>query len=45
MGALWSWRGAGVAFVTSACIGTTAALLLAVAIRSGARAPESSQAR
>ncbi|HEX8127493.1 MAG TPA: MFS transporter [Pyrinomonadaceae bacterium] len=35
MGALWSWRGAGVAFAVSACIGTLAALLLAMTIRSG----------
>jgi MFS family permease len=36
MGALWSWRGASVAFIASACIGTLAALLLALTIRSGA---------
>ncbi|HEY9402360.1 MAG TPA: MFS transporter [Pyrinomonadaceae bacterium] len=36
MGALWSWRGASVAFVTSACIGTLAALLLATTIRADA---------
>ncbi|HKP73609.1 MAG TPA: MFS transporter, partial [Pyrinomonadaceae bacterium] len=33
MGALWSWRGAATAFIASACIGTAAALLLAVTIR------------
>ncbi|HEY0083051.1 MAG TPA: MFS transporter [Pyrinomonadaceae bacterium] len=37
MGALWSWRGAGVAFAVSACIGTLAALLLATGVRPGAR--------
>jgi MFS family permease len=35
MGALWSWRGASVAFIASACIGTLAALLLAFTIRPG----------
>lgn len=45
MGALWSWRGASVAFIASACIGTLAALLLALTIRSGADAPVSSPAR
>ncbi|MDX6270549.1 MAG: hypothetical protein QOD28_1772 [Acidobacteriota bacterium] len=33
MGALWSWRGASVAFVASACVGTLAALLLATCVR------------
>jgi MFS family permease len=42
MGALWSWRGASVAFIVSACIGTLAALLLALTIRPAAAAPESS---
>jgi MFS family permease len=45
MGALWSWRGASVAFITSACIGTLAALLLAFTIRSGDDTPEPSPAR
>jgi MFS family permease len=36
MGALWSWRGASVAFVVSACIGALAALLLATTIRADA---------
>ncbi|HEV7905589.1 MAG TPA: MFS transporter [Pyrinomonadaceae bacterium] len=45
MGALWSWRGASVAFIASACIGTLAALLLALTIRPAAVAPESSPAR
>ena len=39
MGALWSWRGASVAFIVSACIGALAALLLAMTVRSGGRAP------
>jgi MFS family permease len=42
MGALWSWRGASVAFIASACIGTLAALLLALTIRPGAQASQSS---
>jgi MFS family permease len=45
MGALWSWRGASVAFITSACIGALAALLLAVTIRSGGAAAPRSPAR
>jgi hypothetical protein len=45
MGALWSWRGASLAFIASACIGTLAALLLALTIRSGAETLESSTAR
>jgi hypothetical protein len=45
MGALWSWRGAGVAFITSACIGTLAAVLLAATVRSGAQAAASYPAR
>ncbi|HEV2880364.1 MAG TPA: MFS transporter [Pyrinomonadaceae bacterium] len=39
MGALWSWRGASVAFVASACVGTLAALLLAITIRPGQFSP------
>jgi MFS family permease len=38
MGALWSWRGASFAFLTSAVIGSTAALLLALAVRPAATA-------
>ncbi|MFN2453411.1 MAG: MFS transporter [Pyrinomonadaceae bacterium] len=34
MGALWQWRGAGVAFIVSACIGASAALLLLLLVRS-----------
>lgn len=45
MGALWSWRGASVAFIASACIGTLAALLLAFTIRSGNNTLEPSPAR
>ncbi|HEX9917521.1 MAG TPA: MFS transporter, partial [Pyrinomonadaceae bacterium] len=45
MGALWSWRGAGVAFVASACVGTLAALLLAITIRPGPRVAARSAAR
>lgn len=45
MGALWSWRGASVAFIASACIGTLAALLLAFTIRPGAPTPHASTAR
>jgi MFS family permease len=45
MGALWSWRGAGVAFVASACIGTLAAFLLAFTIRPGADKFQASPAR
>jgi MFS family permease len=33
MGALWGWRGASFAFLTSAVIGSTAAVLLAFAVR------------
>ena len=33
MGALWDWRGPATAFAVSACIGTTAALLLALTVR------------
>lgn len=33
MGALWNWRGAQTAFITSACIGALAALLLLTFIR------------
>jgi MFS family permease len=35
MGALWDWRGPATAFIVSACIGTTAALLLALTVRPG----------
>ena len=45
MGALWSWRGASVAFVASACIGTLAALLLATTIRADAHTTASYPAR
>jgi MFS-type transporter involved in bile tolerance (Atg22 family) len=45
MGALWSWRGAGVAFVASACIGALAALLLAITIRPATQGAASSPAR
>lgn len=45
MGALWSWRGASVAFIASAGIGTLAALLLAFTIRSGTETPEPSPAQ
>jgi MFS family permease len=37
MGALWNWRGASTAFIVSACLGTLAALLLALTIRPGAK--------
>jgi len=37
MGALWDWRGPATAFVASAAIGTTAALLLVFAVRPGVR--------
>jgi MFS family permease len=45
MGALWSWRGASVAFVASACVGALAALLLAITIRPGVQATANSPAR
>jgi MFS-type transporter involved in bile tolerance (Atg22 family) len=45
MGALWSWRGAGVAFAASACVGTLAALLLATVVRPGAQVAASAPAR
>jgi MFS family permease len=35
MGALWDWKGPATAFVTSAAIGSSAALLLAVTVRTG----------
>jgi MFS family permease len=35
MGALWDWRGPATAFIVSACIGSTAALLLALTVRAG----------
>jgi MFS family permease len=38
MGGLWDWRGAPTAFITSAVVGSTAALLLALTVRSDARA-------
>ena len=38
MGALWDWHGPATAFVVSAMIGTTAALLLALTVRPAARA-------
>ncbi|HST53286.1 MAG TPA: MFS transporter [Pyrinomonadaceae bacterium] len=41
MGALWDWRGPATAFVVSACIGSTAALLLALSVR--ARPPRSAR--
>ncbi|HZT57218.1 MAG TPA: MFS transporter [Pyrinomonadaceae bacterium] len=41
MGALWDWRGPATAFVVSACIGSTAALLLALTVR--ARPPRSAR--
>jgi MFS family permease len=44
MGALWSWRGASVAFVVSACIGALAALLLATSIRAGGAQPTAASA-
>jgi MFS family permease len=37
MGALWDWRGPATAFVVSACIGSTAALLLALTVRPGGK--------
>ncbi|HZI20186.1 MAG TPA: MFS transporter [Pyrinomonadaceae bacterium] len=36
LGALWAWRGAQTAFLTSAAVGAAAALLLALAVRAGA---------
>jgi MFS family permease len=45
MGALWSWRGAGVAFAASACVGTLAALLLATSVRPGAPVAATAPAR
>jgi MFS family permease len=38
MGALWGWRGAPFAFLASAAVGSTAALLLAFAVRPAAPA-------
>jgi MFS family permease len=38
MGALWQWKGAGVAFLASAAVGSIAALLL-LTIRTGSAAP------
>ena len=37
MGAVWHWRGAATAFLTSAAIGATSALLLAFTVRPGAK--------
>jgi MFS family permease len=37
MGALWDWRGPATAFVASAIIGASAALLLALTVRPGTR--------
>jgi MFS family permease len=37
MGGLWDWQGPATAFIVSAIIGSTAALLLAVAVRPGKR--------
>jgi MFS family permease len=38
MGAIWNWRGAQTAFITSACIGALAALLLLATVSAGPRA-------
>jgi MFS family permease len=38
MGALWQWRGASFAFLASAVVGSTAAVLLALAVRPAAPA-------
>ncbi|MCA1566510.1 MAG: MFS transporter [Acidobacteria bacterium] len=45
MGALWSWRGASVAFMASACVGVLAALALATTIRPGVQPTANSPAR
>jgi MFS family permease len=45
MGALWSWRGASVAFIASACTGALAALLLALTVRPPAAAALDSSPR
>jgi hypothetical protein len=37
MGAVWQWRGAATAFLLSALVGATAALLLLLTVRPGAR--------
>ena len=37
MGAIWQWRGAATAFLVSATVGATAALLLALTVRPDAR--------
>jgi MFS family permease len=37
MGALWDWRGPATAFAASACLGATAALLLALTVHPAAR--------
>ncbi|HVF56905.1 MAG TPA: MFS transporter [Pyrinomonadaceae bacterium] len=37
MGALWHWRGAATAFIVSACVGSSAALLLVLTVRPGVR--------
>jgi MFS family permease len=39
MGALWQWRGASFAFLASAVVGSSAAALLALAVRPPAAAP------
>ena len=37
MGALWDWRGPSTAFIVSAVVGSTAALLLALTVRAGTK--------
>jgi len=37
MGALWDWRGPSTAFVASALVGSTAAVLLALTVRAGTK--------
>src|SRR5205085_504487 len=37
MGALWDWRGPSTAFVFSAVVGSTAAVLLALTVRTGTK--------
>jgi len=37
MGALWDWRGPSTAFVVSAVVGSTAAVLLALTVRTGTK--------
>jgi MFS family permease len=43
MGALWDWRGAKTAFLVSAIIGATAALLLMILVRTRSSAQKSAQ--